>query len=325
MGYDIEIGQVLDRRFRITGLLSEGGMAKVFRALDLATLGEVAVKVPLMKYESDPTFYRQFQREEAIAGALDHPSVIRIIKVDESARSRPYIVTELLEGRTLDTLIPDRTMDLTFAISVMTRLCDVFSYIHQQGVVHRDIKPGNIMCCNDGSIRVLDFGLAITPTQKKVAPSGLAGDIGTLVYMAPEQARGKRGDARVDVYALGSILYEMATGHRPFPMEDQEEAAMARVTGDPPAPCQLNPEIAPELEEIILRAVARQPEQRYPNCEAFKKDLEDPHKVCVTGLATRLTPPRPYRPLLGLGIKWLAFTIIPLVAFALLYFFSHHH
>ena len=326
MGYEVEIGQVLDRRFKITGQLSQGGMATVFRALDLATLGEVAVKVPLMRYESDPTLFRQFQREESIAASLNHPSVIRTLKLDDSVRTRPYIVTELLDGKTLDTLLLERkTIDLPLAVNLICRLCDVLTYIHNNGVVHRDLKPGNIMCCADATLRILDFGLAITPTQKQIAPSGLAGGMGTLVYMAPEQARGKRGDARVDVYALGSILYEMTTGQRPFPMEDQEEAAMARVTGDPVAPSTLNKEIKPELEEIILRAIARDPNQRYPNCETLKHDLESPHLVHVTGLATRLTPPRPYRPLTRLGIKWLALATIPLFAFGLLYFFGHRH
>jgi serine/threonine protein kinase len=326
MGYDVEIGHVLDRRFKITGLLSQGGMAKVFRALDLATRGEVAVKVPLMQFESHPTFFSQFQREESIAAALDHPSVIRVIRIDDSDRTRPYIVTELLEGQTLDALLLNRpSIDLNFAVSLVCCLCEAFAYIHRQGVVHRDLKPGNIMCCTDGTLRILDFGLAITPTQRQVAPAGLAGNLGTLVYMAPEQVRGKRGDARVDIYALGSILYEMTTGQKPFSMEDQEEAAMARVTGDPPAPRLLNPNISPELEEIILRAVARDPNLRYPNCEVFKHDLKHPAEVRMAGLAAGLTPPRPYRPLTRLGVKWLALAAIPLVLFALIYVFGRHH
>ena len=326
MGYEVQIGDVLDERFEITGLLSQGGMATVFRARDLRADVPVAVKVPLMKYESSPTFFRQFQREESIAAGLDHPAVIRVVKLDERERGRPYIVTELLEGQTLDRLIAARTaIDLAIAVGLVCRLCEALAYIHSQGVVHRDLKPGNIMCCADGTLRIFDFGLAITPTQKKVAPPGLAGDLGTLVYMAPEQVRGRRGDARVDVYALGSILYELATGKRPFPMEDQEEAAMARVTGDPAAPRQINPEIAPELEEIILRAVARDPDLRYPSCQALQHDLERPSEVHVTGLAGKLTEPRAYRPLTWLGFKWLALATIPLLAFALILFLSRHH
>src|SRR5271170_4078267 len=229
MGYEIEVGEVLDERFKITALVSEGGMANVFLAVDLETQRHVAVKVPLMKYESHPAFSRQFQREEAIAASLDHPAVIRVIAVDKNNRSRPYIVTEFLEGRTLNTLIQDqRPIDLDLAVSIVSQLCAAFAYIHEKGVVHRDLKPGNIMCCHDGSLRILDFGLAITPKQKRVVSTGLDGSIGTAVYMAPEQVRGRLGDARVDVYAIGSILYELTTGNRPFPMEDYAEAAQAR-------------------------------------------------------------------------------------------------
>ena len=326
MGYEVEVGQVLDDRFKITARLSEGGMAIVFRAHDLATRQDVAVKVPLMHFESDPIFFRQFQREESIASMLDHPNVIRIVHRDDATRTRPYIVTELLEGQTLESLMLERqARDLKFAVELVIRICDIFSYIHLRGGVHRDLKPGNIMYCRDGSLRILDFGLAITPLQKQIAPHGLAGDLGTFVYMAPEQVRGKHTDSRADIYAIGSILYELATGKRPFPMEDQEEAAMARVTGDPIAPRLINPVISPQLEEIILRAVARDPDQRYLSCDTFKYDLEHQREVHISGLASHLTPPRPYRPLTRLGLKWLAFAAVPLILFILLFIFGHRH
>jgi serine/threonine-protein kinase len=211
------------------------------------------------------------------------------------------------------------------AVRIVIRLCEALAYVHDQGVVHRDIKPGNIMICADGTLRILDFGLAITPAHKRVAPPGLAGTVGTAVYMAPEQVRGRRGDTRVDVYAVGCILYELTTGSRPYPLEDPEESAFARLTGDPAAPRQLNPEISAELEEIILRAVTRNPSQRYANCQALQQHLENPQAVFVSGLSGRLEPSRPYRPLRRLVVRWLLLSAIPLAIFGAMYMLSHKH
>ncbi len=324
MPHELTIGEILDGRFKMTGLLSEGGMARIYCAVDMERDEHVAIKVPLMQYESDPRYYRQFQREREILSSLDHPAVLRTIGVDEQVRSRPYMVTELLEGQTLEQMLALQSpMDMRQATNIIVRLCDALAHIHDKGIVHRDLKPGNIMLCTDGTMRILDFGLAITPHHKRV--TGLSGSLGTPVYMAPEQVRGRPGDARVDVYALGSILYELTTGARPYPMEDHEESAYARLTGDPAAPRQLNPALSPAMEETILRAVARNPDQRYQKCTDLKHDLENPDHVQITGLSNNLESPRPYRPMLRLAIGWLLLACIPLVLFALIYFLSHRH
>ncbi|HUO09390.1 MAG TPA: serine/threonine-protein kinase [Phycisphaerae bacterium] len=324
MPHELAIGEILDGRFKMTGLLSEGGMATIYRAVDLERDQHVAIKVPLMKYESEPAYYRQFQRERDILSSLDHPAVLKTVNVDDDARSRPYMVTELLDGQTLEQLLLQQSpMDVKQATRIIIRLCDALTHIHDKGIVHRDLKPGNIMLCADGSMRILDFGLAITPRHKRVA--GLSGSLGTPVYMAPEQVRGRPGDARVDVYALGSILYELTTGVRPYPMEDLEEAAYARLTGDPAAPRHLNPAISPEMEETILRAVARDPDRRYQSCSELKQDLESPEHMRVTGLSSQLESPRPYRPMLRLALGWLMLAAIPLFLFAIIYFLGHRH
>jgi serine/threonine-protein kinase len=216
-------------------------------------------------------------------------------------------------------------MNIQRATKLVARLCEALTYIHRQGVIHRDLKPGNIMLCADGSLRILDFGLAISSRQKRAALSRLPGSVGTPVYMAPEQVRGRRGDARVDIYALGSILYELTTGSRPYPMEDPEEAAHARLTGDPVAPRLLNADISPELEEIILRALARDPARRYGTCHALQADLEQPEHIQVTGLCSRLEQPRPYRPLTRLMLFWAILTAIPLASFALIFLLRQRH
>lgn len=326
MPHELEIGELLDQRFRVECLLNEGGMAAIYRAHDTATGETVALKIPLMKYESHPVFFRQFHRERDILAKLHHPAILRLIPVDPDLQSRPYLVTEFLDGQLLhDVLAQKGSFDVPRAIALLIRLCQAMAYVHDQGVIHRDLKPGNIMLCHDGSIRIFDFGLAITPSQKRAAPAGFDGSLGTALYMAPEQIRGRRGDARVDIYALGSILYELTTGARPYPMEDTEQSAYARLTGDPVAPRQLNPAISPELEEIILHALARDLDQRYESCRAMFADLENPQTVIMRNLSCHLQTPRPYRPLSRLILKWAALTAIPLLIFALLYVLGHTH
>src|SRR5437588_1778695 len=237
-------------------------MASIYKAHDLKSGMPVAVKVPFMKYESDPAFYSRFQREEEIGKTLNHPSILHVIPVKD--KSRPYIAMELLEGQTLRQVLQNvKQLPQHEALAIASSIADAVQHMHEKNIVHRDLKPENIMICNDGSIRIMDFGIAKAGGLRRITFTGFSPAMGTPDYMAPEQVKGKRGDARTDVYSLGAMLYEMVTGSAPFDGGNPYLIMNARLTGDPVAPRKLNPEIPPQVEEIILHAMERNPYDRY--------------------------------------------------------------
>jgi serine/threonine-protein kinase len=287
-----QVGQVFDERFEITDIISRSGMSSVYKATDLKTGRLVALKVPLLKLESDPAFFSRFEREEDIGRALDHPAILKIIPVDPKERSRPYLVMEYLVGQTLDEVMQQtKPMAQDEALRIVSRVCDALEYLHTHQVVHRDLKPQNIMLCNDGSLRIMDFGIAKAASSKRITFGGFSPTLGTPDYMAPEQVKGQRGDERTDIYSLGAILYEMLTGHLPFEGQNAYQVMNARLVGDPTAPRVHNPALKPEVEEIVLHAMARNPNDRYQTAAAFKADLDAPENVHVTGRASRLQAP----------------------------------
>jgi serine/threonine protein phosphatase PrpC len=318
--YALRPGQVLDNRFQILETISRSGMATIFKATDLNTKLTVAVKVPLMQFESDPGFYSRFQREEEIGSRLNHPYILKFYPVPDELRTRPYIVTEYLRGYTLSHLLNSvRPMPEKDAIKLASRICEALVYMHGQGVVHRDLKPQNVMLCNDGTIRIMDFGIA-KAEGRRMTFAGFTPAVGTPDYMAPEQVKGKRGDERTDIYSLGAMLYEMVVGVQPFQCENENPLVImnARVTGDPEAPRKRNPKVSPQVEEIILHAMEREPKNRYPSADAMKAELDNPNGVKVTGRCDRLQVPAPWKRTwkkalwIGLGIA------IPLIIFILL-------
>ncbi len=298
MGNDLEVGQTLDGRYEITDLISRSGMASIFKATDLKTNRTVALKVPFMQFESDPGFFSRFKREEQIGKALQHPYILRFDPDDEDGdnRSRPYIVMEYLDGQTLGHLMRSvRPMPEADACRIASRLLEALHYMHEHEVVHRDLKPENVMICNDGSIRIMDFGIAKYEGARRLTFGGFTPAMGTPDYMAPEQVKGRRGDRRTDIYSLGAILYEMLTGVVPFEGPNPFIIMNARLSGDPVAPRKRNPEISPQVEEIILHAMARQPHDRYHTALEMKNDLDNPQAVQVTGRAERLRAPQPWK------------------------------
>jgi serine/threonine protein kinase len=310
-------GDIVDGRFAILESIGQGGMASVFKAIDHQTGQTVALKCPFLAFESDPVFYSRFEREIELGRTMDHPGVIRMLAVDR--QTRPYAVMEFLEGETLwDRLQRSRPLPIDEALSLATLTCDALEYLRQHGVVHRDLKPTNIMLCRDGSIRIMDFGLASLGAGRRMTLMGAAG-LGTLDYMAPEQLKGRPGDHRMDVYSLGAILYEMTTGRVPYDDQPDPYSMMkARLVGDPTAPRKHNRELIPQIEEIVLRALAREPADRYQTANDLKRDLMAPCDVAITGRANRLQRPHVRSRYWKLAGVIAAGVLAPIVLFLLL-------
>lgn len=295
-GAPFQPGHLLDGRFLITEVLSRSGMGTIFKAEDNHDGNRlVALKVPHLEYESDPNFFSRFQREERIGLELNHPFILRFIRVEN--KSRPYIVTEYLKGCTLEHMLKAmRPLPEKDALKLAGLICEALQHMHDHGVIHRDLKPQNVMICCDRTIRIMDFGIARDDVSRRITHAGNSSTMGTPDYMAPEQVKGKRADKRTDIYNLGALLYEMLTGQLPFQNDNPWAALNARVTGDPVAPRKLNPELSAQAEEIVLRALQRAPADRYATAADMKAEIDTIKQVRVTGLADRLQEPTPWTP-----------------------------
>jgi serine/threonine-protein kinase len=302
-------------------------MAAIFKAVDRENGDRaVAIKIPYETVEADPALYSRFQREEQIGAELNHPSILKFFPVKN--KSRMYLVMELLEGRTLyEWMRERRSLPEAEALALASRICEPLDYLHQRGILHRDLKPENIMLCRDGSIRLMDFGIARMAHARRLTFIGFAP--GTPHYMAPERVNGRSGDPRTDVYCLGAVLYEMLTGVIPFNDSDPMAIMNARVTGDPEPLRDFNSEISPQAEEIVLHAMERDPEKRFPNAAAMKAALDNPTQVEVTGRVRRLQRSTPMRRAMRNARMILLCGVLPvviqIVLFLLLWKYLKHH
>jgi serine/threonine protein kinase len=292
---ELRTGQVLDERFKVLRIIDRGGMAEVYEALDRLTHHHVALKVPLSRLENDRDFLYRFEREEMIGVTLDHPNVLKFISAGVN-KCRPYIVTEYLEGETLAVrLLRQSPLSEAEAARIASQICAGTDYLHRKGVVHRDLKPDNIMLCKDHTVRIMDFGIAKSEATRRLTFAGFSPAMGTADYISPEQVQGKRGTAQSDIYALGAILYEMTTGVPPYQGDNPLVVMNARLSSDPVPPRKRNPELSPQIEEIILHALEREQSRRYTTAAAMTADLNDYGKVSSTERFIRLRPAQLWR------------------------------
>jgi serine/threonine-protein kinase len=323
---ELSPGMTLDGRFELTDLIARSNMASIFKANDRQTGDAVAIKLPLMALESDIAGFERFKREEEIGNRLNHPGILKVIKVDEK-KSRPYLVMEFLDGETLASLLEKRKpLTEPEAVSYASRICDALEYLHTNGITHRDLKPQNIMVCRDGSLRLFDFGIARVDQARRLTFVGFTPAMGTPDYMAPEQVKGRRGDHRTDIYSLGAILYEMATGSTLFQGESPYVVMNARLTGDPVAPRKVNDKITPVIQEIILHALERDPDKRYASAGAMKRELDDYETVSLTERHLHLRSPQPWKSKTPMILMIVGVIVVQGLLFLLmfLYFKSKH-
>jgi eukaryotic-like serine/threonine-protein kinase len=272
-------GDQLDH-FQIESVVASGGMASIFRANDVRTGQPVALKVPHPQAESDPVFYDRFNREAEIGKRLDHPAVVKVLHHDR--RKRLYMATEWADGRLLREIVAEEgKLPFDRAVRITLEVCAALEYMHSQGVVHRDLKPENIIVDADDRIKIIDFGIASAAGARRLTFGKLSEVMGSPDYISPEQVKGKRGDARSDLFALGVILYEMLTGQVPFTGPNVFAVMHDRVVNHPAPPRELNPAISPQLQEIVYRALERDPKSRYASAREFAWDLSHQDQVGV--------------------------------------------
>ena len=274
----IEAGSKIDF-YRIEEPVARSGMASIFRATDMRDNHQVALKIPHPDMEADPILFDRFQREAGIGEKLNHPNVMRVFGGEN--RTRVYMVMEWCEGRLLRQILAEGRMPQERAIRIACAILDALDYIHANGVVHRDLKPENIMVDVQDNIKLIDFGIAGDAAARRLTYANFTATLGTPDYISPEQVQGKRGDGRSDIYAAGVILYEMLSGKLPFSGPSPMAAMNDRLLNHPLPPSVAEPSISPQLQEVLYRALERDPRNRYAKASEFKNDLEHLDEVGV--------------------------------------------
>jgi len=318
----LRTGDVLDH-YRIENLVARSGMASIFRATDVQTGRPGALKIPHPEMEADVVLYDRFQREQDIGQKLDHPNVMKVMSNDHA--SQVYMVMEWVDGRLLrQILMEKRKLPIERAVDLTKKICDALDYIHRHGVVHRDLKPENIMVDDEDHVKLIDFGIAGHEGSRRLTFAKLSQLMGTPDYISPEQVKGKRGDGRSDIYALGIMFYEMLTGKVPFQGPNAFAIMNDRLLNNPIPPREIDPSIPGELQEIIYRALERDPKNRYATAKEFLWDLEHPDQVGVAERPELRDWKKRRKPWLRQIAFYIMLALIPVVIFALLLWVAKH-
>ncbi|EID54262.1 Stk1 family PASTA domain-containing Ser/Thr kinase [Saccharomonospora xinjiangensis] len=269
--------RLLSNRYELGDTLGYGGMSEVHHGHDIRLGREVAVKILRADLARDPMFQERFRREAQNAAALNHPAIVAVYDTGEAETEYgplPYIVMEYVEGRTLrDIVKTEGPMPQKRAMEVMADVCAALDFSHRHGIIHRDVKPANVMITRNGAVKVMDFGIARAVHDGQAAMTQTAAVIGTAQYLSPEQARGETVDARSDVYSSGCVLYELVTGDPPFTGDSPVAVAYQHVREAPRAPSESNPAVSPELDAVVLKALAKSTSERYQSAAEMRSDL----------------------------------------------------
>jgi len=316
-------GEQLDH-YRIDGLVARSGMASIFRATDSRTGRKVAIKIPHPEVESDPVSFDRFRREQDIGTKLDHPGVMKVLPQDPE-RSQVYMAMEWVNGRLLREILKDQgKLPPERAVKIALGIGDALDYIHRNGIVHRDLKPENIMVDADDRVKLIDFGIAGQEGARRLTFAKLSQLMGTPDYISPEQVKGKRGDARSDIYALGVMLYEMLTGEVPFHGANAFAIMNDRLVNNPVPPRELDAGISPQLQEIVYRALERDPKNRYGSAHELAWDLAHQDQVGVSERSELHDWKHRRSPLHRQVLFYLMLAAIPIVVFGLLLYVARH-
>ncbi|HEU5326309.1 MAG TPA: protein kinase, partial [Candidatus Limnocylindria bacterium] len=267
------IGRLISGRYRLIAPLGEGGMATIWRAVDEQLDREVAVKILRPQFSADPGFAARFKQEARAAGGLSHPNIVSVYDYGtDGADGEQYIVMELVEGRDLASIISERgALSVDDSVRVAIAVASALEAAHRKGIVHRDVKPGNILITDHGDVKVTDFGIARAVSEASMTVTGTT--LGSVHYFSPEQARGDEVTGASDVYALGIVLFEMLTGRRPFEGDSAAAVALKRLNEDAPTPSGIGRPVPAGLEAILARALAREPIDRFPDAGALAEAL----------------------------------------------------
>jgi serine/threonine-protein kinase len=265
------IGRLINGRYRLIAPLGEGGMATIWRAVDEQLDREVAVKLLREQFGNDAGFAARFRQEARAAGSLSHPNIVPVYDYGTDEDGVQCIVMQLVEGENLATLLRDRGhLETDDAVRVALGVASALEAAHRRGLVHRDVKPGNILITDDGDVKVTDFGIARAVSEASMTVTGTT--LGSVHYFSPEQARGDEVTGASDVYALGIVLYEMLAGRRPFEGDSAAGVALKRLNEDPPPPSTFRP-VPSGLSAIVMRALQREPADRFPDAGSFAEAL----------------------------------------------------
>ncbi len=269
-------------RYEIRSLIGRGGMAEVHQAYDTLLSRVVAIKMLRIDLAKDTVFLTRFRREALASASLNHENIVQVYDTGEQIVTAPdgtevhvpYIVMELVEGHTVHQLLTDgQPVPINEAIEIMSGVLNALEYSHKRGLVHRDIKPGNVMLTNSGKIKVMDFGIARALEDSGQTMTSTDAVVGTAQYLSPEQARGETVDTRSDLYSCGCMLFELLTGRAPFKGDSAVSVAYQHVAEMPPLPSSIAADISPELDRMVMKSLAKRPEDRYQDAAAMRSDM----------------------------------------------------